>query len=223
MKMLLHLVLALLGTFFLSNLNGQETAITSKGDTVLLYSDGTWNYLNGDLLEDAEGQQEILDMEIPYHQSHYKTPASAQDSITGKNKSFAIHFNSNLWEQIPAKEINESAEVVLKYKPGFAWLMVIYEEPEIELKHLVQIALDNAKSVATEMQIDEVEYRTVNDSTLIFMQLSGEINGMKVTYYSYYYSNPFGSVQVITFTGQKQFPEYKADMQDLLNGFQILK
>ena len=68
------------------------------------------------------------------------------------------------------------------------------------------------------MKIIKEEYRTINGVKVIMMQMPGTIQGIKFTYYSYYYSNSNGSVQFLTYTSQNLFETYKKKMEDLLNG-----
>jgi hypothetical protein len=37
----------------------------------------------------------------------------------------------------------------------------------------------------------------------------------------YYYAGPAGTIQVVTYTGKNLFSEYKDEMQNFLNGFQV--
>lgn len=53
------------------------------------------------------------------------------------------------------------------------------------------------------------------------LRLEGKTNGIAFTYLGYYYSSPSGTVQVITYTGQNLFQEYRHDFEDFLNGFHV--
>ncbi|MGK0406733.1 MAG: hypothetical protein ACJAZH_000549 [Roseivirga sp.] len=53
------------------------------------------------------------------------------------------------------------------------------------------------------------EYCNVNGMTLICMEMTGVLSGMKVSYYSYCFSCKNGSIQFHTFTGTKVLEKYR--------------
>ena len=115
--------------------------------------------------------------------------------------------------------MNPEADIALQLINGDAYAMVIYEELEIPIEHLSQIAIDNAVNVAPDIKMIDREYRVVNGDTLIWMRMDGTTQGMKISYYSYYFSNTKGSVQFHTFTGQNLIDKYKKEIDNVLNGF----
>jgi hypothetical protein len=53
------------------------------------------------------------------------------------------------------------------------------------------------------------------------MQITGTAQGIPFHYYGYYYTGKLGSVQVITYTGESLFEEYKPEFDELLNGLEL--
>ena len=51
------------------------------------------------------------------------------------------------------------------------------------------------------------------------MQMDGTIQGIKFTYYGYYFSSPNGTIQLLTYTSSNLLNEYKKEFEDFLNGF----
>jgi hypothetical protein len=51
------------------------------------------------------------------------------------------------------------------------------------------------------------------------MQMVGTIQGMRFTYYGYYFSNSNGTIQLLTYTGESLFDYYIEDIELFLNGF----
>ena len=45
------------------------------------------------------------------------------------------------------------------------------------------------------------------------------MQGIKFSYYGYYYSGEEGTVQFITYTAQNMLEDYRNDCETLLNGF----
>src|SRR5262249_50541794 len=85
------------------------------------------------------------------------------------------------------------------------------------------VALSNARDAAPDTRIVEEQRRRVNGTDVVMLRLEGKTNGIAFTYLGYYYSSPSGTVQVITYTGQNLFQEYRHDFEDFLNGFNVRK
>jgi hypothetical protein len=71
------------------------------------------------------------------------------------------------------------------------------------------------------VRLVEEQRRRVNGANVLLMRLDGKTNGVAFTYLGYYYTGPAGSVQVLTYTGQNLFAEYRPDFEDFLNGFRL--
>jgi len=196
---------------------GQEIAVTERGDSIVLYSNGSWEYYENYLSED-EG---ITDIKI--NSKQFLKPNSSTKKINGSNQAYEVWYDSKKWKRIPVGEINPDADIALQLIKGDAYAMVIYEELGIPVENLSQIALDNAINAASDFKLIDREYRVVENDTLIWMRMDGTIQGIKISYYSYYYSNEDGSIQFHTFTGQKLLEKYKGDLENLLNGLTIKK
>jgi len=61
----------------------------------------------------------------------------------------------------------------------------------------------------------------VNGAEVLMLRLEGTIQGIAFTYFGYYFGGPAGSVQVVTYTGQNLFKEFRPDFEDLLNGLKV--
>ncbi|MDN4165969.1 hypothetical protein QWY31_10680 [Cytophagales bacterium LB-30] len=196
----------------------QELAITQSGDSVYLFADGTWEYYN----EEVYANGSDLDfVEIPLNETAFEKPANAKSKVSGSDAFYEIWYNAKEWKRIPSGRINESADVVMTYQKGDIYLMTIYEKIQIPIDNLMQIAVQNAQNAASEVEVIHKEKRKVNGKEVGHMQIVGSTNGINFTYYSYYYSNEKGTVQVTTFTGQNLFEEYRPAMEALLNGLII--
>jgi len=49
--------------------------------------------------------------------------------------------------------------------------------------------------------------------------MNGTMQGIKVSYYGYYFSNNNGTLQFLTYTSQNLLSDYIDEIEDLLNGF----
>jgi len=191
----------------------QELAITERGDSVILHSNGTWEYHDNFVRAYSEKD------EIRINPNIFSKPESSTNKINGSNQAYELWYNNNKWKRLPVGELNPDADIALQYLKGDLYAMIIYEEVEIQLESLIEIALDNAIGVAPDIQVIEKDYREVNGDTLIWMRMDGTTQGMKMSYYSYYFSNEYGTCQFHVFSGQKLIDRYLEDVKDLLNGF----
>jgi hypothetical protein len=83
------------------------------------------------------------------------------------------------------------------------------------------VALNNALEAAPDAKIVEEQRRRVNGTDVVMLRLEGTTSGIAATFLGYYYGGPAGTVQVICYTGQNLFQEYRPDFEDFLNGFHI--
>lgn len=96
--------------------------------------------------------------------------------------------------------------------------MVITEQIEIPLTTLKTLALENGKKVAPDLRIIKEEYRHVNGKKILMLQMHGTMQGIKIAYIGYYYSNSNGTIQLVSFTSQNLVNKFYTEIQTLLNG-----
>ncbi|MEL0026362.1 MAG: hypothetical protein VW775_04765 [Schleiferiaceae bacterium] len=190
----------------------QERAITSTGDEVILYQDGTWTYA------DAERAAED---EVPTNPKPFTKAAG--NTFLLKITTFNVGFwiNPTKWSFKKAAS-NDDAEYELQLKGEDLYGMIITEQTEIPLETMRMIAVENAKDIAPDVRIVEEEYRTVNGTTVMMLKMHATMQGIKIGYYSYYYSNERGTVQFVTYTSQSLLKTYEQEIEGLLNGLVVL-
>ncbi len=132
-----------------------------------------------------------------------------------------MYYDNDVWRRISPSELNEEADLAWTMKKGDAYAMVIFEEIEINMEDLSQIAFDNAKELSDGLEMVNREYRNVNGNSLVLMEMAGKMGGINVTYYSYYFSNENGSIQFHTFTGTQVMDKYRDTFDALLSGLTI--
>ncbi|MCF8294808.1 MAG: hypothetical protein K9I34_01990 [Bacteroidales bacterium] len=187
----------------------QIKAITETGDEVLLNMDGTWVYLVAP--EESE---------ITINDKKFKKPEDAGFLVKSKITNCAVWINPKEWTFNKGGS-NEDAEYYFEKKDRDLYAMLIPERSQIPLETMKMVAFENAKSAAPDIRIEKEEYRFVNDLKILMLQMSGTIQGIRFTYYSYYYSDESGTNQLITYTSENLFKTYKSEMEDFLNGFVI--
>ena len=186
----------------------QIKAVTETGDEVILFEDGTWKYA------DTSKKNNIA---ITTNSKTFTKSNNATFLLKSTKANFGVWLDTKKW-QFNKGENNEDAEYELSFKGKDLYAMMIIEKVEIPLESLANIAFDNAKKVSTDIKLIKKEYRMVNNKKMLFMQMNGTMQGVKFSYYGYYYSQENGSIQFVTYTSQNLIAQYANDAEELLNG-----
>jgi hypothetical protein len=196
--------------FFAFSAVASKKAITDEGDVVVLNDDGTWIYEN----EKAENE-----IKLDMNPLTFSKNSDSKFMLKSGKTNNAFWINPKKWTFKKNDNEHEAAEYTLDVKGSDLYGMVISEQLEIKLETLVELAFDNAKSAAPDMKVVKKEYRMVNNQKVIYMEMKGTIQSMKITYLGYYFSDPSGSTQYLTYTGTNLVKKYRKDIDDFLNGF----
>jgi hypothetical protein len=201
------LCLCLFFIFSVTILSAQERAVTETGEEVVLYADGTWNYL------DSESEVK----EIPVNKKAFKKSKNASFLLKSSRVNLGFWLDPKKWSFKKAAN-NEDAEYELQLRDGDLYGMIITEKVEVPLEALKEIAIENGRAVAPDLKIVKEEYRTVNGTKVLLIQMNGTTQGIKFSYFGYYYSNSNGTIQFVTYTSQNLLDTYENDCEELLNG-----
>jgi hypothetical protein len=189
-------------------------AVTDNGDEVILNDNGTWKYLNDSTLL---GKQEVATSDTKF------TKHKNSSFLVKSNKlKIGIWLNTKKWKFNKATS-NDAAEYEFNNVKDDMYGMIITERLEIPFETLKMAALQNARTVAPDIQIAKEEFRFVNGTKVLMMQMRGTFQGIKVVYFGYYLSNAAGSTQFLTYTAANLFDEYAGEMEELLNGLVVLE
>jgi hypothetical protein len=195
-------------TLLISSSFGQKKAVTETGEEVILYTNGTWKYLNDSVAGESE---------IKINPKAFKKSANATFLIKSTKFNIGLWVDSKKWSFKKAVS-NEDAEYELQLKGKDLYGMMLTESIELPLESMKSVALSNARSSAADAQVVKEEYRTVNNKRILMMQINGTTQGMKFSYYGYYFSSSKGTVQLVTYTAQNLLPDYLNEIEELLNG-----
>lgn len=188
----------------------QTKAVTQDGEEVILYSDGTWKYL-----QNQESNNKIDTNTVVFTKSK-----DATFPIRSKRMDLNLYINPKTFS-FKSGSANKFAEFEIQSKNIDIYAMLITERIEVPLMSLKEMAIKNAKSAASDAKVVLAEMRLVNGRYLLCMEITGTIQGIKFHYYNYYYSHPGGTVQLITYTSDNIFEKMKPEMGKLLNGLVI--
>lgn len=205
---------------FSSRVHAQTEAVTAAGDTVILYNDGTWSY--------ADPNRSVGNTEFPpidslkTNPAVFEKPRVAQNSVKSETGAYEIWYNAKKWQRTPPGKINAEADMAFVLNKSEGYGVVIFERLEIPMDKLREIAVTNARNAANNVKVVSQEMRKVNGKTMLCLEMSGDLDGLKFTYFVYYYSGKQGSLQFITFTTQNMYLTLKPEFEELLNGLMIL-
>jgi len=202
------ITLLLFGLLAVSLIQAQQKAVTETGDEVILYDDGTWKYQN---------ENQLAEKEIPTNPIKFEKDEKSTFLLKSNRLNIGFWLNPKMWSFKKGID-NPDAEYELQLKEGDLYGMVISEKLEIPLETLKVIAFENGKAAAPDLNIVKEEYRIVNGIKVLLLQMNGTMQGIKFSYYGYYFSNTNGTVQFITYTSQNLLESYKPKIENLLNG-----
>jgi hypothetical protein len=205
MKRIITLGLLLMSTTFVK---AQINAVTESGEEVFLYDNGTWKY--ADEKDDAEA-------EIKLNDKPFTKDKNSTFVVKSKKANIGIWINPKDWSFTKSAS-NEDAEFQFQKKGEDLYAMLIAEKIEIPLEALKNIALQNAKTASTDIKVVNEEYRNVNGIKVLMMHMAGTVQGMKIVYCGYYYSNDSGTIQLLTYTSENLLKNYHDDIETFLNG-----
>jgi len=188
--------------------NAQINAITDSGDEVVLYNDGTWKYLNDSIVTASE---------IPENSKVFITDEKSTFLVKSKKLNIGIWINPKTWSFSKGTD-KDAYEFQFQKKSDDLYAMLIAEKTQIPIETLKEIAISNAKDAAPDIKVIKEEYRNVNGKRVFMMQMAGTIQGIRFTYYGYYYSNSNGTIQLLAYTGESLFNEYETEIELFLNG-----
>lgn len=205
MRQILFTALLLLAVCYTQ---AQINALTETGDEVVLYHDGTWAYTNDSV---AEGY------EIKMNETAFTRDKKSSFLVKSKKLNIGVWMDPKTWTFAKGVE-GEAAEFDFEKKGEDLYGMLITEKLQIPIETLKTVAIENARDAAPDIKLIQEEYRMVNGIKVLMMQMSGTIQGMRFTYYGYYYSNENGTIQLLTYTGENLLPGYLNDIETFING-----
>lgn len=202
-------ILLLIYLLSIVSIYAQKKAVTELGEEIILFENGTWEYIDKDNIKVTE---------IPTNSKSFKKDKTSSFLLKSKKLNVGVWLNPKKWSF--KKPTNEAeGEYELQLKDGDLYGMIISEKVEIPLPTLKFIALENGKEAAPDLRIVKEEYRTVNGLKVLLLQMNGTMQGIKFSYYGYYFSNTNGTIQFITYTSQNLLDSYLKESETLLNGF----
>jgi len=219
---LTKLLTLFLFTFSISVIS-QTQAVTTEGDTIYVYKNGTWSY---ELLDEMPVINELdyLDAELKIDtiQTAFKFSDKTDKEIINANDQFRIKYNGQQWKRVPPATLNDDAEFAFESKSSDIWCVVISEDTPIEKDKLFKIARKTMEeNSGSDSEIIKTELINVNGAEVLRGVLNVNFSGISFVFDSYYFSNEKGSVQFTTWTSTEVWKRTEQDIQDFLYGFVV--
>jgi hypothetical protein len=187
-----------------SLVDAQTRATTEDGKSIIVYPNGTWRH--------AAGTPQPKDLV-------YAKPDTARQAYDARRGGFQVWYDSDKWK--PGKPAKQDIETLFNHVSGELWAMVISERIPVPLATLRDAAVANAQDADPNVKVALEERRRVNGLDVIVLQLEGVVQGIPFTYHGYFYSTTSGTIQVIAFTPQSMFSEYRDEITRFLNGLTL--
>jgi len=197
-------ILSLLVLLGLATLNLRAApplqAKTDDGRTVLLKEDGTWSFATS-----APTKKRAA-------------PANMARA-SGRRDAYHIAYNSKKWRV--KKGNQDPIDLNFVSSDGDGYAMAIYERLFIPIDSLIEIALQNAISAAPDAEIIGKETVQINGHEFVRLKIRGTIQDIKFVYYGIYGSGDWGTLQLVCYTGENLFSEYKIQFEELHSGLEV--
>lgn len=198
--------------------DAQINALTDSGRQVILFNNGTWKYVK----EDTHEKRSTPDT-IKLNPSKFSKSSGATFLVKSNKVNIGVYINPDKWtlKTHLENETNPEYRFNLKSDEGFA--LLITEKTQFSLASFGNIALKNAQKAAIDAKIINQEYRLVNDTKVLFLEITGTIQGIKFKYLGYYFSDEKGTIQLVTYGAETTVKESYAELEAFLNGFVVIK
>ncbi|MBN2273356.1 MAG: hypothetical protein JXR41_11910 [Bacteroidales bacterium] len=205
-----RLFLPLAALFFITRAGAQITAVTEEGKTVMLFSNGTWRYLNDSVRISYTGI------------NRFSIPETSTQVLQDKDTCYSIWVDPKKWQLLP-DTLYKNADFSFESHDGEVIAMIIREKIQLPLKKIKAAAIESFTKTGTEFKITEEQKIVVNGTEGLLLKIDALVDDIPFAYLNTYFSTNAGTFQLITFTGYNLFDRYRNLMTELISGFVIHK
>lgn len=137
-------------------------------------------------------------------------------------KKFSVTYDSSKWSPESAKESElNPGKKVFKHKLSPVYAVIISDELPLSNDSLRNIILSNAKSTGSEPKILMENNIQVNGNAISSIRFTVSTQGIDFLFWTKYFANEDGNIQLACYTGQSLFFKYEADCQQFHDGLKI--
>lgn len=192
-----------------TNLYAQDTATTTKGVKILVYSDGTWR---------------PFDNAFPA----YTRPVTSTSNIDFLDGKARLWFNDSLWTLKDEESDNKDGLITTmteyqhlqagKGKSIIMTISIVFSESMIQDILLSKILTSTDGRKATLLK-DEM--RLINGLPMYYYEFASEDEGIPVRAIMLIYTNKSGTVVTVASIAEKEHKLYRRDIEDFIYGMEI--
>lgn len=190
---------------------GQTKAVTETGEQILLTADGTWRYVEAVKNNDS----------IAVNPTQFKKASTANFLLKSKTAPIGVWLNSKQWNFVKSSGDASEYSFSLKENSSVGGQIVI-ELMGMDLKSLRKIAIEGMQAGSSQFKIVHEETRSVNGLPVLYIHSDAVVQGIKINYLTYYFTNLESTVQFIGYISKNVVEKYKSTMEELLNGLVTL-
>ena len=199
-------------------------AITENGQGVVLYSNGTWAFKREPTRPQIKKNKHVKTLPPRLVKNKKIEPKStlktkSKSILKGKHNTYKIIYDNTLWKK--TSSANDDAEIQLEHKTGNGFAMVIFDRSPISLKDLKKQVLTTMRSVASKVEIISEEKKRIKNHQIMVLKINSTIENTPFSYFNYYASGQWGTIQFVTYTATALMADYEADFTTLLDGLII--
>ncbi|RYY87592.1 MAG: hypothetical protein EOO15_11410 [Chitinophagaceae bacterium] len=201
----------------------QIDAFTREGRKVILYPDGFWRYA---AVDTGRSYVSVVDSIIKrdtlkLNPGTFRKYAPSTRLVKSAKTTAAVWVNNDDWGIQKAK-INESGEWnFINRTFDCVGVMVTEKTTDLDYDDMIHFVLQNAMATAADAEVHNVEYRVVNGTKVMSMELSGTIRRLKFAGVTYVYMDENGITQLFALSQKKRFAANRMVLEEFLNGFTL--
>jgi len=216
-----HLVLSFIVFFAILEAGGGSAwcltlkATTEDGKKVILNTNGTWAY------------EETASQPTSSSSFSYIRPLTAAKALKGRREKYSVWYDDAKWKPSPVSSnqypSESTPEFQFNHASGDAVALVIYERFLIPGETARDAAMDTLRKAAPDIRIVQEENRIVNGKQVLCLRTEGTIGQIPTDFFCYYYAGKSGFIQFVTYAKQELFEKNKKEMQEILNGLDVIE
>lgn len=156
----------------------------------------------------ASGQNQTASFTVPI----------SSDSVYKSQSGLLTHkYNAQKWE-IMDRKINQFGEASFAFKTGDAFALIVTEKTPVPFKNLETVIFMNARMADEAALMLRNEIIKVNSIYVKSLSIKGSFKGISFISEYYVFSSAAGTVQIVVFSPENQYNEFRKDYEDFLNG-----
>lgn len=142
---------------------------------------------------------------------------NATSSFAIGPSGFSHYYNPAEW----SIDLSTAGKPLFTHVSGTGYAVIVYESISAPQDQLVELAIMNAKKVASNVQLGSQSIHLVNGSEITVAEYTATIEGQQLSYLNYYFSSSRGTVQVLTFTSKELSMQVRPILDEFLSGLAV--